>query len=115
MKRKLLLGILCILSIISIFYILISRNPTVSSFVTNVDSKGYDASLTVIMNSWHISDEEKTKNALIEQLIKNNFENMQFPYDSMGYPRKVNVTVYTNSYTKRKGIPALQFDYFFDY
>ena len=78
MKRKLLLGILCILSIISIFYISISRNPTVSSFVTNVDSIGYDANLTVIMSSWHISDEEKTKNTLIEQLIKNNRFNLDY-------------------------------------
>ncbi len=113
MKRKILLIILCVFSFMAIFYVLISREPTVNSFVTSADSVGYDANLTITMNTWTISDEEKTKDFLIERIIKNDFKNMQFPYDSMGYPRKLKVTVYANDYTKRKGIPTIQFDYFF--
>lgn len=114
MKKKILLIILCVLCLTGVFYALISREPTVNSFVTNADSTGYDANLTITMNQWLVHNCDKVKADLIERIVKNDFKNMQFPYDTMGLPRSVNITVYANRFSKNKGIPAIQFCYAFE-
>lgn len=111
MKRKILLIVLCILFVLEIFYLQVSREPTVSNVVTCSDSNGYEATLTITMNKIVIFDEKKTEQDLINQIVDNEFKNMQFSYDLMGYPEEVTVTVYTNNFTKNLGIPAFCFRY----
>lgn len=114
MNKKILSIILCAVCVTGIFCILISRKPTVNSFITNADSAGYDANLTITMNQWLVYDKEKAEADLIERIVKNDFKNMQFPYDTMGLPKMVNVTVYANRFSKKMGIPAIQFRYVFE-
>lgn len=111
MKRKIVLTILCVIFLLEIFYLQFSREPTVLSSVTTSDSKGYDAALTITMNKIVIFNLEETKQDLINQILDNEFKNMQFSYDVMGYPDKWIITVYTNKLTKYLDIPAFHITY----
>lgn len=111
MKRKIVLIILCLLFILAIFYLQFSRKPTVNNSITSSDSEGYDATLTITMNKIIIFDRKKAEQTLIKQILDNDFKNMQFSYDVMGYPDELTVTVYTNNFTKYWGIPAFHFRY----
>lgn len=111
MRKKIVFIVLCILLLCEIFYLQVRRKPTVCNIVTCADSVGYNAEITIIMNKIVIFNQEKTEQDLINRIMNNNFENMQFSYDMMGYPEEIKVTVYTNSFTKKLGIPAFQFEY----
>lgn len=111
MKRKIVLIILCLLFALTFFYLQISRQPTVNNIITNSDSEGYEATLTITMNKIVIFNRKKTEQALINQIVDNDFKNMKFSYDLMGYPEELTVTVYTNNFTKYWGIPAFHFRY----
>lgn len=111
MKRKLFLIILCMLFALGFFYLQYSRNPTVCNVVTNADSSGYTATLTINANKLFIGDQSKLQQDLINHIIYNDFKNMMFSYDIMGYPKEFTVTVYTNAWAKKLGIPAFTFRY----
>lgn len=111
MRKKIVLIILCILFGLTILYLQFGLGPTVNNAITTSDSEGYQANLTITMNQIVIWNEEKTQQDLIEQILANEFKNMQFSYDIMGYPEEITVTVYTNSFTKKLGIPAFEFEY----
>lgn len=111
MKRKKLWIILCILSMAGIFYLQFSRNATVCNYITTGTSGDYEASMTVTMHKLVIFNQAKTEENLINRIVNNDFKNMQFSYDVMGYPNEVTVTVYANNLTKKLGIPAFCFRY----
>lgn len=111
MKRKILLIIICILFVLEILYLQFYQEPTVNGTITSSDSEGYEATLTITMNKIIILNREKTEQTLITKILDNDFENMKFSYDVMGYPRQWTVTVYTNNLTKHWGIPAFYFRY----
>lgn len=114
MKRKILLIILCVLLVAGIFYLQISREPTVNNFITTSAAEGYQAALTITMNKIMILDREKTEQDLVNRILENNFANMQFSYDVMGYPKEFSVTVYANDVAKHIGRPAFEFEYVFE-
>lgn len=111
MKRKIVLIILCLLFTLEIFYLQVSREPTVNNVITTSDSEGYEATLTITMNKIVIFNREKTEQTLITQILDNDFKNIQFSYDLMGYPDELTVTVYANNFTKYWSIPAFRFRY----
>lgn len=111
MKRKIVFIILCVLFMLEIFYLQVSREPTVNNIITSSDSKGYDACLTIIANKLVILDQEQLQQDLTNHIINNDFENMLFSYDVIGYPEECTVTVYANDWTKKLGIPAFTFRY----
>lgn len=111
MRKKIVFIVLCVLFLCEIFYLQVSCEPTLNSTITHNDSDGYDADLTITMNKILIFNQEKTELDLINRIMDNEFENMQFSYDAMGYPEEIKVTVYTNSFTRKLGIPAFQFRY----
>lgn len=111
MKRKIVFIILCLLFVFEIFYLQISRKPTVENIITNSDTAGYNACLTITANKIVIFDEDKLEQDLINHILNNDFENMLFSYDVMGYPEECTVTVYANDWTKKLGIPAFTFRY----
>ena len=111
MKRKLFLIILCLTFTLGIFYLQFSRESTVDSIVTNADSSGYTATLTITANKLFIGDRSKLQQDLINHIINNDFKNMMFSYDVMGYAKEYTVTVHTNAWTKKLGIPAFTFRY----
>lgn len=111
MKRKLFLTILCLSFTLGFFYLQFSRKPTVDSVVTNADSSGYDATLTITANKLFIADQNKLQQVLIKHILDNDFKNMMFSYDVMGYANEYSVTVHTNAWTKKLGVSAFTFRY----
>ncbi len=111
MKRKVFLIILCLSFALGIFYLQFSRKPTVNNIVTNADSSGYAASLTITANKLVILDQNKFQQALINHILDNDFKNMMFSYDVMGYANEYTVTVHTNALTKKLGVSAFTFRY----
>ena len=108
MKRKL---ILIILSILSCLYLQFGQTPYVNHVITNNTADGYEAMLTITMNKLVLLCPKSTEQDLIRRIYDNGFENIQFSYDLMGYPRNIRVTVYTNILTKYLELPAFQFSY----
>ena len=111
MKRKLFITILCLSFVLAFFYLQFSRKPTVDTVVTNADSSGYVATLTITANKLFIADQNKLQQVLIKHILNNDFENMMFSYDIMGYANEYSVTVHTNSWTKKLGVSAFTFRY----
>lgn len=111
MKKKIQIICLCLLFILGFFYLQVSREPTINNAITNSDPNGYVANLTITANKLIIFDQNKLQNDLINRIQNNDFENMLFSYDVMGYPRECTVTVYSNKLTKKLGIPAFTFRY----
>ena len=111
MKRKIVLIILCLIFALEIFYLQFSRIPTVNNVVTNSDSAGYAVHLTITANKLIIFDQSKLEQDLTNHILNNDFKNMLFSYDIMGFPTECTVTVYTNKWTKKLGIPAFTFRY----
>lgn len=114
MRRKIVLIILYVLFALGIFYLQVSREPTVCNTVTSSDHTGYHACLTITANKLVIFDRNKLQQELINHIVNNDFENILFSYDVMGAPTECTVTVYTNKWTKKLGIPAFTFRYAFD-
>ena len=92
MKRKIFLIILCLSLALGFFYLQFSRKPTVDNVVTNADSSGYAASLTITANKLVILDQNKLQQSLINHILDNDFKNMMFSYDVMGYANEYTVT-----------------------
>ena len=111
MKKKIKIICLCLLFTLGFFYLQVSRNPTISNVITNSDSNGYVANLTISANKLIIFNQNKLQQDLIVRIQNNDFENMLFSYDVMDYPREYTVTVYANKLTKKLDIPAFTFRY----
>lgn len=111
MKQKIFLIILCLSFLLGFFYLQFSRKPTVDNVVTNADISGYTATLTITVNKLFIVDKHRLQQVLTNHILNNDFENMMFSYDVMGYPKECTVTVYTNNWVKKLGIPAFTFRY----
>lgn len=111
MRKKILLTSLCLLFAVSILYLQFSRRPTVFRAVTNQTPDGYCSELTILANKLVICNKNKLEADLIEHIQNNDFKNMMFSYDVMGYPKECSVTVYANKWTKKLGIPAFTFRY----
>lgn len=111
MKRKIFLIILCLSFALGFFYLQFSRNPTVDNVVTNADPSGYTATLSITANKLFIVNKHRLQQVLTNNILNNDFENMMFSYDIMGYPKEFTVTVYTNAWAKKLGIPAFTFRY----
>lgn len=111
MKRKTTIITLLLFFAMAFFYLQTSREPTIDSVVTHSDSSGYVASLTITANKLVIFNQNKLQKNIISHILNNDFQNMLFSYDVMGYPKECTVIVYTNSLTKKLGISAFTFRY----
>ena len=106
MKIKIVLIVLCISTIL---YLQFGRDPYVNNVITNSTPHVYEANLTITMNKIVIFDFKKAKQDIINRVYNNDFENMLFSYDIMGYPQELTVTVYANNLMKYLDIPAFRF------
>ena len=111
MKRKNMIITLLLIFTLGFFYLQFSRIPTVNNVITHSDSSGYASDLTITANKLVILNRNKLQKKIISHIINNDFENMLFSYDVIGYPRECTVTVYANALTKKLGIPVLTFRY----
>ena len=111
MKRKIVLIVLCILSLSFLLYLQFGQEPVVNNMITDSHPSGYTAMLSVTANKIVLINQDDFANKLIQKTIHNEFKNMQLSYDILGFPNQVTITVYTNALTKTLGIPAFQIKY----
>lgn len=91
--------ITCILLLIgAIFLIGFTKNTTQSDIPDCVVSNTFndEYSLIIIANQDKIEDKETFAKQLIEQVRNNDFKTILFSYDEVGYPTKLEMTVYLN-------------------
>lgn len=57
---------------------------------TRIDSfeGGYDEEVCIVANKVFIWDKERYAEELVERIIQNEFKNVRFSYDIVGYPKK---------------------------
>ncbi len=67
--------------------------------------------MCITANKIVLTNQDDFANELIQKAINNEFENMQFSYDILGYPDELTITVYTNALTKYLKQPAFQIRY----
>jgi hypothetical protein len=108
MKRKLLIGFAVILIVLLFLF---CSQPTLHSVITSQSAETYTMSLDVVLNQPFVWNKAKITNQLLERIVHNQFQNMQFSYDELGYPSELAVTVYANSFSRRRGKPAFSFRY----
>ena len=111
MKRKLLIGFTIIL-VLLLFHL--CSQPTLHSVITSQSAETYKMSLAVVLNQPFVWNKARITNQLLERTIHNQFHNMQFSYDELGYPSELEVTVYANALSRRWGSPAFSFRYMQD-
>lgn len=63
--------------------------------VSNTSNSEY--TLTIIANQEKIEDKEAFAEQLIEQVRNNDFKTILFSYDEVGYPTRLEMTVYLNN------------------
>lgn len=85
------------------------RPAKINSSTTSSNAQGYELSVSVTMNQLKIINRDKAAASLVQQITDNNFENVKFSYDELGYPTELAVTVYTNCITKFLNRPAFRF------
>lgn len=112
MKKRQLFKTLILLAILLItLHLQFGRNAVINNSITTPSVGGYEAILTVTANKLVILNPRAYATALAAQVADNSFPNFMFSYDQLGYPNELNVTVYTNAFTKRLGMPAFSFRY----
>ena len=102
---------LILLFILGILYLQFGRAPYVNLATTQNETDGYVLHLTVTANKLFIIDKEQYSKDLIQDVLDNNFKNMHFSYDELGYPKEIRIKVYTNSIAKFQDIPAFEIHY----
>ena len=113
MKKKFLITLLFVTIIVTFYYLQFSRKATISNVITSGTADDYTASITITMNQLISIHTLKAEHQVTKLIVNNEFDNLQFSYDVMGYPREILVTVYSNNLTKKLGIPAYRFVYAF--
>lgn len=112
MKRKIVfIVLLSIVLIVCFAYLQYGRSSFVNHITSQKESNGYTVSLNVTVNKLWIGDKEKVSQQLIQSIVNNEFENVDFSYDISGYPNEVTMKVYTNSFTYALNKPAIQVRY----
>lgn len=96
---------------ISVFYINSTGEPDVLNTKISMNQQGYSLKLEINANRLWIVDKDKLKDELIEKTLENNFDNVRFSYDVLGYPDEVQITVYANELTRRLNISVFEVEY----
>ena len=92
--RAAIIFVFCL--IVGILYLQFGRDVNVVSSMNTSAGGYYEMYLTVVANKIFISDEEKFADELIKRCIKNNFRNIKFSYDQLGYPDYVTIKIFPN-------------------
>lgn len=108
MKRKTCLVMLLLLGIL---YLQFGRAPYINVSIIKKYADSYDLELTITSNKLFILDKDRYSEILIEKVLENGFQNMQFPYDELGYPKEIRMKVYANNIARILDIPSFEIDY----
>ena len=101
MKKKYAICGLIISFVAIVIYLQFGREEMIVN--TRIDSfeGGYDEEVCIVANKVFIWDKERYAEELVERIIQNEFKNVRFSYDIVGYPKKIRISVYNNKLAYR--------------
>lgn len=100
MKRCILAMAVIICMITGFLYLQYGRDEKVTSSMNFSSGNYYEMELTVVANKLFIIDKQRFAEEMIERCIDNNFHDIKFSYDMMGYPNRLQINVYLNEFSK---------------
>jgi len=108
MKKKILLIVLCSLVLL---YLQFGRKPEINTATTSNTSEGYQLNVTITANTLFIINKEQAAQKLVDKILANDFQKIQFPYEESGYPNELHLTVYANAFGKWLSLPTFRVKY----
>ena len=97
--------------ILIMLYLQYGRSPIVNHSIINRHANGYETNLTITVNKLFILNKKQLSKNLIQKVQENDFDNMQFSYDVLGYPNQVTMTVYAHRLSYYLNLPAFTFQF----
>lgn len=83
--------------------------------VTNVSTALYENSytqtLTILLNDDSVTDYTACAKEIVSRILANNFPNVIFSYDILGYPSEINASVYAQKSHIKNGTVLFSFHY----
>ena len=90
--------IICMIT--GFLYLQYGRDVKVTSSMNFSSANYYQMDFTVVANKLFIIDKQRFAEEMIERCIDNNFYDIKFSYDMMGYPNRLKINVYLNEFSK---------------
>ena len=100
MKRRIVAMAVIICMIIGFLYLQYGRDVNVTSSMNFSSGNYYEMEFTVVANKLFIIDKQRFAEEMIERCIDNNFHDIKFSYDMLGYPNRLQINVYLNEFSK---------------
>lgn len=100
MKRRIVAMAVIICMITGFLYLQYGRDVKVTSSMNFSSGNYYEMEFTVVANKLFIIDKQRFAEEMIERCIDNNFHDIKFSYDMMGYPNRLQINVYLNEFSK---------------
>lgn len=101
MKRRIVAMAVIICMITGFLYLQYGRDVKVTSSMNFSSGNYYEMELTLVANKLFIIDKQRFAEEMIERCIDNNFHDIKFSYDMMGYPNRLKIKVYLNESSRR--------------
>lgn len=103
MKKQCVVVSIVVCVIIIFVYLQYGREEKVVSSMANTSDSYYEQEFSVVVNKLFIWDKEKYAKRLVEKALENEYENVRFSYDIMGYPNEISVEVWRDGYCYQQG------------
>lgn len=103
MKKQCVVVSIVVCVIIIFVYLQYGREEKVVSSMANTSDSYYEQEFSVVVNKLFIWDKEKYAKKLVEKALENEYENVRFSYDIMGYPNEISIEVWRDGYCYQQG------------
>ena len=103
MKKQCVVVSIVVCVIIIFVYLQYGREEKVVSSMANTSDSYYEQEFSVVVNKLFIWDKEKYAKRLVERALENEYENVRFSYDIMGYPNEISIEVWRDGYCYQQG------------
>lgn len=100
MKKRIVAMAVIICMITGFLYLQYGHDVKVTSSMNFSSDNYYEMDFTVVANKLFIIDKQRFAEEMIERCIDNNFHDIKFSYDMMGYPNRLQINVYLNEFSK---------------
>ena len=100
MKRRIVAMAVIICMITGFLYLQYGRDVKVTSSMNFSSDNYYEMDFTVVANKLFIIDKQRFAKEMIERCIDNDFHDIKFSYDMIGYPNRLQINVYLNEFSK---------------
>ena len=103
MKKQCVVVSIVVCVIIIFVNLQYGREEKVVSSMANTSDSYYEQEFSVVVNKLFIWDKEKYAKRLVEKALENEYENVRFSYDIMGYPNEISIEVWRDGYCYQQG------------